>query len=53
MAKISKAERHSYAKLRSAADMPNLLDVQLQSFDDFLQLRLNKNEIIKISDVQS
>jgi DNA-directed RNA polymerase subunit beta len=30
-------ERKSYGKLRAAIDMPNLLDIQLDSYDDFLQ----------------
>ncbi|MFH1894200.1 MAG: DNA-directed RNA polymerase subunit beta [Candidatus Zixiibacteriota bacterium] len=40
MAKVTQAKRHSYAKLRSPADMPNLLDVQLKSFEQFLQLEI-------------
>jgi len=31
-------ERRSYSKLRSEAQLPNLLDVQRNSFEDFLQL---------------
>jgi len=40
LAKVTQAKRHSYAKLRSPADMPNLLDVQLKSFEQFLQLEI-------------
>ena len=31
------AQRHSFSKLSSAIDLPDLLDVQLRSFDEFLQ----------------
>ncbi len=40
-------KRHSYAKLRSPAEMPNLLDVQLKSFDDFLQLDVQPEKRMK------
>ncbi len=33
-----KNERHSFAKIQSVADLPDLLDIQLKSFRDFLQL---------------
>jgi DNA-directed RNA polymerase subunit beta len=32
-----KRERHSFSKIRSIADIPDLLDIQLKSFRDFLQ----------------
>jgi len=32
-----KRERHSFSKIRSVADIPDLLDIQLKSFKDFLQ----------------
>ncbi len=31
-------KRHSFGKIKEAAEMPNLLSVQLDSFEDFLQL---------------
>ena len=41
MAKVTQVARHSYAKLKTPVDMPNLLDVQLKSFDSFLQLGIS------------
>jgi len=32
-----KRERHSFSKIKSIADIPDLLDIQLKSFRDFLQ----------------
>ena len=32
-----KRERHSFSKIRSVAEIPDLLDIQLKSFRDFLQ----------------
>ena len=37
MAKISTLDRRSYAKLSFEAEMPNLLAIQLESFEEFLQ----------------
>ena len=37
MDKIKKVERISFSKLISDVEMPNLLDVQLQSYNEFLQ----------------
>ncbi len=37
MAKVTPLERRSYAKLSFEAEMPNLLEVQLKSFEEFLQ----------------
>ena len=37
MAKVSPVQRVSFAKLTSPAEMPNLLEVQLASFEQFLQ----------------
>ena len=37
MARTKKPERVSYQKIKEAAEMPNLLEVQLKSFNDFLQ----------------
>ena len=37
MEKIKKIVRRSFSKLKSDADIPNLLDVQLKSYEDFLQ----------------
>ncbi len=41
MAKVTAAQRKSFAKLASPAEMPNLLEVQLHSFDQFLQARVH------------
>jgi DNA-directed RNA polymerase subunit beta len=35
--KVRKITRRSFSKLKSDADIPNLLDVQLKSYEDFLQ----------------
>ncbi len=63
MPKVRTIKRRSYSKLQSAAELPDLLDIQRSSFEDFLQLtvepekRKNKglqavfNEIFPISDV--
>ncbi len=40
MAKISTLDRRSYAKLSFEAEMPNLLAIQLESFEEFLQADL-------------
>jgi DNA-directed RNA polymerase subunit beta len=32
--------RHSFAKIRPVLDLPDLLDVQLKSFEDFLQIQV-------------
>lgn len=40
MAKAKIIKRRSYSKLQSAAELPNLLDVQRNSFEDFLQFRV-------------
>ncbi|MEW5994106.1 MAG: DNA-directed RNA polymerase subunit beta, partial [Candidatus Zixiibacteriota bacterium] len=37
MARTDVVERITYGKLSDATDMPNLLEVQLSSYDDFLQ----------------
>ncbi len=37
MAHTKKPERLSYQKIKEAAEMPNLLEVQLKSYNDFLQ----------------
>ena len=40
MAKISTLDRRSYAKLSFEAEMPNLLAIQLESFEEFLQAEI-------------
>jgi DNA-directed RNA polymerase subunit beta len=35
--KVRRITRRSFSKLKSDADIPNLLDVQLKSYEDFLQ----------------
>ena len=40
MEKIKKVERISFSKLTSDVEIPNLLDVQLQSYNEFLQADL-------------
>ncbi|MFH1336390.1 MAG: DNA-directed RNA polymerase subunit beta [Candidatus Zixiibacteriota bacterium] len=40
MEKVRKITRRSFSKLKSDADIPNLLDVQLKSYEDFLQFDL-------------
>ncbi|KPK99953.1 MAG: DNA-directed RNA polymerase subunit beta [candidate division Zixibacteria bacterium SM23_73_3] len=64
MEKIRRVERISFSKLESDPEMPNLLEVQLQSYQEFLQMdvdpkkRVNKglqavfNTIFPISDVR-
>ncbi len=37
MEKVKRIVRRSFSKLKSDADIPNLLDVQLKSYEDFLQ----------------
>jgi DNA-directed RNA polymerase subunit beta len=37
LVKVRKIIRRSFSKLKSDADIPNLLDVQLKSYEDFLQ----------------
>ena len=37
MEKVKRITRRSFSKLKSDADIPNLLDVQLKSYEDFLQ----------------
>ena len=37
MEKVKKIVRRTFSTLRSDADLPNLLDVQLKSYEDFLQ----------------
>ena len=37
MEKVTKIVRRTFSKLKSDADIPNLLDVQLKSYEDFLQ----------------
>jgi DNA-directed RNA polymerase subunit beta len=34
---MTKAERHSFSRLRTVIDLPDLLDIQLRSFNEFLQ----------------
>ncbi len=34
------AERHSFARLKAAIDLPDLLDIQLRSFEEFLQAKV-------------
>ena len=63
MLKVKTIKRRSYSKLHSAAELPNLLDVQRDSYENFLQLtvkpekRENKGlqavfqDIFPISDV--
>ncbi len=63
LARVTQAKRHSYAKLDTPAVMPNLLDVQVRSFEDFLQLDVHPekrnnqglqkifSEIFPISDI--
>jgi len=62
--KIRRVERRSFSKLKSDPEMPNLLEVQLRSYQEFLQMdvdpekRENKglqavfNTIFPISDVR-
>ncbi len=38
MALLTKTKRHSFAKIKQAAETSDLLDIQLKSFRDFLQL---------------
>lgn len=64
MRTIKSVERRSFSRLKSGAEIPNLLEVQLQSYGEFLQAdvepekRLNKglqavfNAIFPISDVR-
>jgi len=40
LARTKTIDRLSYQKIPEAADMPNLLEVQLQSYDDFLQVNM-------------
>jgi len=42
--KIKKVERISFSKLTSDVEIPNLLDVQLQSYNEFLQADLEPEE---------
>jgi DNA-directed RNA polymerase subunit beta len=63
LSKVKTIKRRSYSKLQSAAELPNLLDVQRDSYENFLQLtvkpekRVNKGlqavfqDIFPISDV--
>ena len=37
MASGALRERHSFSKIPSAVDIPDLLDIQLKSYRDFLQ----------------
>jgi DNA-directed RNA polymerase subunit beta len=37
LAKIKKVQRKSFSKLKSVVELPNLLEVQLQSYKEFLQ----------------
>jgi DNA-directed RNA polymerase subunit beta len=37
LARIKKIKRISFSKLKSVAELPNLLEIQLQSFGEFLQ----------------
>ena len=36
-------KRRSFGKIKEAAEMPNLLSVQLDSFEDFLQREIFEN----------
>ena len=40
----TKIERHSFAKIPTVVDMPYLLDLQISSFNNFLQLDLPPNK---------
>jgi DNA-directed RNA polymerase subunit beta len=63
LAKKSKVERLNYGRINDAAEMPNLLDIQLESYNNFLQAniphekRANQglqqifNEIFPITDI--
>ncbi|MDH4222823.1 MAG: DNA-directed RNA polymerase subunit beta [candidate division Zixibacteria bacterium] len=63
MAKVNKIERKSYSKLQEVLEMPNLLEIQRQSFNTFLQadvepekrknagLQAVFNEVFPVSDV--
>ena len=41
MEKVRRITRRSFSRLKSDADIPNLLDVQLKSYEDFLQFDLD------------
>jgi DNA-directed RNA polymerase beta subunit len=36
--KIKRVDRRSFSKLKSDPEMPNLLEVQLKSYQEFLQI---------------
>jgi DNA-directed RNA polymerase subunit beta len=37
-------DRHSFGKIKEVVDMPNLLSVQIDSYEDFLQVEASPNE---------
>ena len=37
-------KRHSFSKIRSLVPIPNLIDIQKQSYDEFLQMNLLHEE---------
>jgi len=38
---IETVKRKSFSKIKKAAELPDLLDIQLKSFEDFLQMNVN------------
>ena len=41
MSSIREVKRKSYSKIKSVAQPPNLLQVQVESFEEFLQLNVD------------
>ncbi len=37
-------KRHSFAKIRPVIELPDLLDIQLKSFEDFLQIQVESDQ---------
>ena len=37
-------QRHSFSKIRSLVPIPNLIDIQKRSYDEFLQMNLLHGE---------
>jgi DNA-directed RNA polymerase subunit beta len=44
MAKLERRERHSFANIPSTVPIPNLIEIQKESYDRFLQLNLSPGE---------
>jgi len=44
LAKVKKIERKSFSKLKAEMEIPNLLEVQLQSFREFLQAEVDPEQ---------